>query len=186
MDNASNNGITPSISPAQPPHYTTVADCKVLPSIAAPGTSDGAATSLSGATESKESHNAADGSGQRLGRGGNTPLQSAPTTTAKGAEINKAPGSPLASGTCTRNSNPEDPDARGTDEGLEPMPTSGRCLSSAERNVWSTFNPIWNCFPVKKARLPKASDQVADWGGTVGRPDEMDEFLGLKKPVNRK
>lgn len=99
--------------------------------------------------------------------------------------VNKPPDSPLASGTCKQNRAPEEPEADGTDDELELAPGSGY-QSSAERNIWSTFNPIWNCFPVKKARLPKASDRVADWGGTVGRPDEMDRFLGLKNPVNRK
>lgn len=60
------------------------------------------------------------------------------------------------------------------------------CQSSAERNIWSVFNPIWSAFVVDKARLPAASDKEADWSGTVGRPDKIKDFLGLKNPINRK
>lgn len=60
------------------------------------------------------------------------------------------------------------------------------CQSSAERNIWSVFNPMWNIFVVPKPRLPKPSDRGADWAGTVGRPDELNGFFGLKNPINRK
>lgn len=60
------------------------------------------------------------------------------------------------------------------------------CQCSAERNIWSVFNPIWNTFIVKKARLPKPGDRGADWAGTAGRPTELGMFLGLNNPVNRK
>lgn len=60
------------------------------------------------------------------------------------------------------------------------------CQSSAERNIWSVFNPMWSIFDVRKARLPKPSDKGADWAGTVGRLDDLNGFLGLKKNVNRK
>lgn len=60
------------------------------------------------------------------------------------------------------------------------------CQSSAERKIWSVFNPMWNIFVVNKARLPKPADRGADWAGTVGRPDRLNMFLGLKNPVNRK
>lgn len=60
------------------------------------------------------------------------------------------------------------------------------CQSSAERNIWSVFNPIWSTFVVKKARLPKSVDQGADWAGTAGKPGGLGMFLGLKNPVNRK
>lgn len=183
--NASNNATTPAISPVEPTHCTALAECKAPPSIVAPDSNGGAAASFSGATESKESQNAADDNGQRFAKPGITPLLSVPPTTATNAVTNKMPGSPLTSGTCKRNSNPEEPGADGTDDEFKPVPGSG-CQSSAERNIWSTFNPIWSCFPVKKARLPKASDRAADWGGTVGRPDGMNKFLGPKKPANRK
>lgn len=60
------------------------------------------------------------------------------------------------------------------------------CQSSAERNIWSFFNPMWNVFVVNKARLPKKADRGADWAGTVGRPEGLHMFLGTKNPVNRK
>lgn len=60
------------------------------------------------------------------------------------------------------------------------------CQSSAERNIWSVFNPMWSIFLVSKPRLPKPSDRGADWAGTVGRPDELNGFFGLKNPINRK
>ncbi len=60
------------------------------------------------------------------------------------------------------------------------------CQSSAERNIWSVFNPIWNTFIVKKARLPNPGDRGADWAGNAGRPTDLGMFLGLKNPVNRK
>eukprot|EP00752_Nemacystus_decipiens_P018232 g16360.t1 len=60
------------------------------------------------------------------------------------------------------------------------------CQSSAERNIWSVFNPIWNIFVVNKARLPSRRDRGADWAGTAGRPEELHTFLGTKNPVNRK
>ncbi|CBJ25950.1 hypothetical protein Esi_0017_0187 [Ectocarpus siliculosus] len=45
---------------------------------------------------------------------------------------------------------------------------------------------MWNQFTVRKARLPKTSDIEADWAGTVGRPEELKLFLGLKNTTNRK
>lgn len=58
--------------------------------------------------------------------------------------------------------------------------------SSAERNIWSVFNPLWNNFLVREPRLPHASaDAGVDWARTTGRPEEITQFLGLKNPVNR-
>ncbi|CAN0165613.1 unnamed protein product [Scytosiphon promiscuus] len=45
---------------------------------------------------------------------------------------------------------------------------------------------MWSTFIVNKARLPRGSDWEADWPGTVGRPGELKNFLGLKNLVNRK
>lgn len=57
--------------------------------------------------------------------------------------------------------------------------------SSAERNIWSVFNPIWSARPGVKFRLPKPSDEGADWAGTVGVVDELKHFRGLNNSVNR-
>lgn len=59
------------------------------------------------------------------------------------------------------------------------------CQRSAERNIWSVFNPIWHSFPVKKPRLPRVVDEGADWAGTVGKPDKLKLFWGLKNLTNR-
>lgn len=57
--------------------------------------------------------------------------------------------------------------------------------SSAERNIWSVFNPLWGSFRVNQPRLPRPSDAGVNWARTVGQPEEMKKFLGLKNPVNR-
>lgn len=57
--------------------------------------------------------------------------------------------------------------------------------SSVERNIWSVFNPLWGSFRVNQPRLPRRSDAGADWARTMGRPEEMRSFLGLKNRVNR-
>lgn len=83
--------------------------------------------------------------------------------------------------------NPEDqPFQSGTDakQGVSTEASDGH-QSSAERNIWSAFNPIWSSFRVRKPRLPKESDIKANWAGTAGIPDELSLFLGLNNPVNR-
>lgn len=81
----------------------------------------------------------------------------------------------------------------GADESKDEAPAAGEerdiqdgCQSSAERNIWSVFNPMWSIFVVNKARLPKKADRGADWAGTAGKPDGLYMFLGTKNPVNRK
>lgn len=81
----------------------------------------------------------------------------------------------------------------GADESKDDAPAAGEerdiqdgCQSSAERNIWSVFNPMWSIFVVNKARLPKKADRGADWAGTAGKPDGLHMFLGTKNPVNRK
>lgn len=85
------------------------------------------------------------------------------------------------------------PTSGGADERKEEAPAAREerdiqdgCQSSAERNIWSIFNPMWNIFVVNKARLPKKADRGADWAETAGRPDALHMFLGTKNPVNRK
>lgn len=83
------------------------------------------------------------------------------------------------------NRSPEIVNGTGEQSVLIVANAGGGYQSSAERNIWSVFNPIWRSFPVNKARLPRATDAGVDWAGTLGRPEELGLFLGMKNPVNR-
>lgn len=129
-------------------------------------------------------HNVASMSGQRHHHSDGASLQTAAQTTAAGAGAGTNSPVILSTGsTWKHNPKLEKQTAHDACE-VNKAVLGGGCQSSAERNIWSVFNPIWDSLPVTKARLPRASDARADWAGTVGQPGELKHFLGLKNPVN--
>ncbi|CAM9734853.1 unnamed protein product [Discosporangium mesarthrocarpum] len=57
--------------------------------------------------------------------------------------------------------------------------------SSAERNIWSIYNPIWGAFPIQKPRLPRPEDTGVEWA-TKHVPDRLQSFLGQGQRLNKR
>lgn len=111
-----------------------------------------------------------------------------PSATVTRAAVTTPPATVPTNGDNLPETTPADVDTDNENEAaaLQESGQRDRYQSSTERNIWSVFNPIWNHFTVRKARLPKTSDIEANWAGTAGRPEELKLFLGLKNTTNRK